>query len=179
MQFELKWKFSFNLQSAATVALGMAVRGFLASSPEVAITSKPTKAKKQVAAPDIMPWKPKGAKLSQFFGLAKTKPAMVAKSITERLRIVNTQFKADDCAAPQIMTIVKTIMNVNANRSGYSPNHRSLKEPRWLIKKFLTQSSQRELKKSLHALATAAAPMIYSSSIFQPITKAQSSPIVT
>lgn len=45
-----------------TMANGMFLWGFLASSPVAATVSKPTKAQKQVAAPAITPEKPKGRK---------------------------------------------------------------------------------------------------------------------
>lgn len=44
-----------------TIAIGIFLWGFLASSPVVAIQSNPTKPKKHFAAPAIIPDNPKGA----------------------------------------------------------------------------------------------------------------------
>ena len=47
---------------------GIDFAGSLASSEVVAITSKPINARKHDAEPAMIPSKPKGAKLLQFFG---------------------------------------------------------------------------------------------------------------
>lgn len=78
------------------IDLGIALRGFLASSPEVAITSKPLNAKNNVDAPERIPFKPNGAKFFQFFVSAYVNPEIITKTSTLMLRIVKNQFNAFD-----------------------------------------------------------------------------------
>ena len=50
------------INNDATTPIGIDLLGVFASSPAVAIQSKPIKAKKHLAAPVIIPWAPYGTK---------------------------------------------------------------------------------------------------------------------
>ena len=75
---------------------GIFRRGLTVSSPAVAITSNPTKQKKQLAAPASIPDAPWGAKFSrgvQFLVSTCHKPTPIMKMTTDKLMAVTVLLK--------------------------------------------------------------------------------------
>ena len=106
------------IKSDNTIEIGIVLLGFLASSPVVAITSKPTNAKKAVAEPANTPVVPYGIKSDQFSGLARVIPTAIMNTITTMFIHVITKINRVDFLTPRTWVNVISNTTTKARKSG-------------------------------------------------------------